>query len=155
MAISWQLHGNRMAKCMGEGMTNAWQLHGNCMATSWQLHGNSMATARQLHGNCMATARQQHGNRVFFGRFILMSCASRCRRPTWDRHRHRVAQGSLGPQTVGSHLGQQSEDTLDAHNGEDDREEEQRRTHWFLDALYGEDGRQEEQGRTHWCLDAQ
>ena len=45
--------------------------------------------------------------------------------------------------------------TLDAQNGEDDRLEEQRRTHWCLDAHYGEDGRQEEQGRTHWCLDAQ
>ena len=44
---------------------------------------------------------------------------------------------------------------LDAQNGEDDPQEEQRRTHWCLDAHYGEDGRQEEQGRTHWCLDAQ
>ena len=45
--------------------------------------------------------------------------------------------------------------TLDAQNGEDDRQEEQRRTQWCLDAHDGEDGRQEEQGRTHWCLDAQ
>ena len=92
-----------------------------------------------------------------------MTWAGHCRRPTWDRHRHRVAQGSLGPQTVGSHSGLHGEEqqlqedghTLDAQNGSDDRQEEQRRTHWCLDAHYGEDGRQEEQGRTHWCLDAQ